>query len=542
MSNIRAFLGRLLRGPRASRILAKFGIDPRVYWLLVDLFGDLSERGEMLDQLGHNGVALKAVAQLYLGISVLLTALLAAINSPPAAYYPIFLVLTGFVLLGSLLSETGNSLVNPVEGLVLAHQPINGATYTAAKLTHLVRIVLYFVPAVNVPPALGTLLLKNPVWWHPFVHLAAAFALGLLCALLCCAAFGWLMRLVPPRRLKAIGQLAGTVPFLGMMWFGSIRNWFARTDISHFLPSGTTARWGLAAACFAATAAIVLLGIRSLSADYLIRVSGMMRGAAAPRKTRRMRIGESAAGAFSGPSGRAGYAYVSRMMLRDWHFCRQLLPLLACCLIGFIPLIAHGWKVDPFSRQFSTMHVLPHACGMVLFFVITLLPFGSDYKGSWLFLTAPAESLGGFARGIYFLLWTRIAVLPTLLLLPFLAWSWPVWHAALFAVYSVAVVSLVLALELRLIDSVPFTRPMDPSRGSTLLPLMFLGGLAMALVVSLQYYFLFRSPALVAAATLAAGAAAWWLTQSSFRSMEASMRYNLGLISSEAGDFYKEVL
>jgi hypothetical protein len=28
----------------------------------------------------------------------------------------------------------------------LAHQPIEGATYTAAKLTHLLRILLHLVP------------------------------------------------------------------------------------------------------------------------------------------------------------------------------------------------------------------------------------------------------------------------------------------------------------------------------------------------------------------------------------------------------------
>ena len=59
------------------------------------------------------------------------------------AYYAFFLIFTAFLLLTVLLMETGNSLVNPEEGLVLAHQPVNGATYTAAKLTHLARIVLY---------------------------------------------------------------------------------------------------------------------------------------------------------------------------------------------------------------------------------------------------------------------------------------------------------------------------------------------------------------------------------------------------------------
>ncbi len=53
--------------------------------------------------------------------------------------------------------------MNPVEAHVLAHQPINGATYVAAKLTHLVRILLYLVPAMNAIPAFGGLLLEKRV-------------------------------------------------------------------------------------------------------------------------------------------------------------------------------------------------------------------------------------------------------------------------------------------------------------------------------------------------------------------------------------------
>ena len=537
MSALQAFL----RGPRIARVLESLGIDARRYWLLVDLFGQLCERGEMLDQLGQNGVALKMMAWLYGGISTLVAVMLIATGASLRIYISTFLVLTAFLLLASLLSETGNSLVNPVEGLVLAHQPIGGSTYTAAKLTHLVRIVLYLVPAVNLAPALGGLLLKGTAWWYPPAHLAAGFLLGMLSALLCCAAFGWLMRLVPARRLKAAGQFAGAIPFLGMMYLQSFQNWIRHASFSDWLPAQPAARWGMALTFALGAAAIVLLGIRSLSADYLIHVSGMMHGAAAPRKSRRWRIGESAAG-LGGPAGRAGFAYVARMMRRDWQFRRQLIPMLACVLMMLAPLAARGWEIDPFSGRFSPMHLFPHACGMLLFFVCTLLPFGSDHKGAWVFLSAPAQALGGFARGIHALLWIEIVVAPHLLLFALLAWFWGVGHAALFVSYSVSVASLVLALELRLVNSVPFTRPFDNSRGASLLPLMFLGGLTMAVVVGLQHYFVFRSAAIVAGATLIAGAAAWWLTRNSLAAMEASMRYHLGLLTAEAGDFYKEVL
>ena len=54
----------------------------------------------------------------------------------------------------------------------------DGATYTAAKLTHLASIILYLVPAMNAVPALAGLLLKGAGWSYPLFHLAVALALG----------------------------------------------------------------------------------------------------------------------------------------------------------------------------------------------------------------------------------------------------------------------------------------------------------------------------------------------------------------------------
>jgi hypothetical protein len=47
MSAIQEGIENLLRGPRVSAFLGSLGIDSRRYWLLMDLFGQLSERGEM---------------------------------------------------------------------------------------------------------------------------------------------------------------------------------------------------------------------------------------------------------------------------------------------------------------------------------------------------------------------------------------------------------------------------------------------------------------------------------------------------------------
>ena len=228
-------------------------------------------------------------------------------------------------------------------------------------------------------------------------------------------------------------------------------------------------------------------------------------------------------------------------MLRDWQFRRQIIPALIPLIIALAPVVGAGWKVDPFLGQFTPIHFVPHVFGILLFFVCNLLAYSSDHKGAWIFLLVPGPAIGRFARGVYSLLWTQVILIPHLILLPLLAWSWGVLHSMLFGAYSIVVASFYLALELRLIDGAPFSKPVDPMRGAVQLPLMIMGGISIAIAVGVQYILLFRSPVAVMMVALAAGIAAFFLTRSSLSAFEASIRYNLGLMSAESGTLYQEV-
>jgi hypothetical protein len=542
MNPIARWISGLLRGPRASELLEKCGINPRHYWLLADLFALLSERGEMLDQLGRDGVALDMAAKVYCVLSAVISIMLIAAHASLPAFLTAFLFYTAFLMISVLISETANSLVNPSEGLVLAHQPIDGATYTAAKLSHLARIILYLTPALNIIPALAGLLVKGASWTYPLLHLSAAFALAAVEALICCAVFGWLIRFVPVRRLKAAGQMVGALPFMTVAWMGPIEKQLAKMNVRAWVPTQPAARWALAGTIIIAAIAGIVLGLRALSADYLLRVSGLMRGGAhAGSQVRRSIIGELISRYFGGQSGRAGFAYVSRMMLRDWQFRRQMIPLLFPVLFGFGAIVKAGWPPDPFARGFSPIHLLPHIIGVMLFLICTQLPFGSDYKGAWIFSLAPSRAMDGFASGVYGLLWIVWMVIPHLILIPLLAWLWGPVHALLFIAYSLAAASIYLALEIRLVDEVPFSKQVDPARGATLLPLMMLGGLIVAAAVGVQYFLIFHSPAIVPPATAVLAVAGWFLTRMSLSTMTANIRYHLGVASAETGRIYKEV-
>jgi hypothetical protein len=521
-------------------VLARCGIDPKRYWLLVDLFSAISERGEIMDQLGWSGAALKMVAWVYLAISAFLTLLMTIRQPPLGVYSATFLAMTAFLMPMVLVSEAGNSLVNPIEGLVLAHQPIAGATYIAAKLSHLVRIVLYIVPALNIAPALAGLFLKDAGWRFPLVHMALALGLGLLAALFCCVLFGWLLRFVPVPRLKSAAQIASAIPWLAAVALDST-GVFKNIRIERWIPPQPAVRWGAAAALTLAALAVVMLGIRALSADFLIRVSAIAHGNSRVRaKTRRPRVESLVARFCGGPGARAAFAYVSTMARRDFQFRRQLAQVLPGLLVGLLPAFRHA-PPDPFSGKFTFVHLVPHLCGIGFLVVCSILPYGNDHKGAWLFQLAPLGIFRPFARGVYAFLWYAGILIPNAILFLVLVWLWGIWHATLFALFSVAAASTYLSLTLRVIDTIPFTRKLELTRGAILMPLMILTVLAAAIGAALQHFIIFHSEIAVLLTTAALIAISYFLTRSSLTSLEANIRYTLDLFSGESALLYKEI-
>lgn len=537
-------LERSLRGPRFSGFLLKLGIDPKRYWLLMDLFGTLTERREALNQLGRDGVSLKILTGLYGAISVLISIALVASQAHLRTYLLAFFGLTLFVLLSVLLPEISNSLINPVEGLILAHQPINGATYTAAKLSHLLRILLYLIPAVNLVPALAGWALPESRWYYPLQHMLAAFLVGLLLALAGCGVFGWLIRFVPASRLRAAGQVAEFLPMLAFFSFRYLNAFLSRLR----LPEWFTGHWQLQAGFGAALCGVAVLGIRSLSGDYLVRVSSIVQGRPAakrpPGKFRRSAIGKGVswffAAFFGGQASRAAFEYVRRMMLRDYQLRRGLISLLPLFILALAGLPA-GLKVSPFSGHFSQMHLTPHLFGFLLFSLCPILSYGRDYKAVWVYLIMPGRALGPYARGVHAALWLPVVVLPHLILMAAAAWKWGWLDACLFTAFSGALASLYLGLEILLISGVPFSKQLQRSAGAYLLPLMIVGGLVAGALVALQYFLLFPSRIGVAAAAAVFAGAAYFVTRRTVKSLEDTMRFNLGIVSSEATLVYKEV-
>ena len=98
------------------------------------------------------------------------------------------------------------------------------------------------------------------------------------------------------------------------------------------------------------------------------------------------------------------------------------------------------------------------------------LAYGNDYKGIWSLSIVPDSSLRPFVRGVHSVLWLMLVVVPNVVCLFVLAWSWGVWWDAVFFIaYSTVAASLYLGVGLKLVDGVPFGKQTPPDRNADMI-------------------------------------------------------------------------
>lgn len=522
---------RLLHGPAFTRALERCGVDVPRFRLLADLFETLGARQEVVG-FGDD-YSMRGLMNIWFVVSAVVSVLAAVAGAAPGVYLALFLGITVFQLGVLLLPEIAESLVNPVDGQILAHQPVNGATWSAAKLAHLTRMVVRTVTGLNAVPALVGLALPHDGIQrlvHPPLHYLVALAVAMVFALLCCSLFGWLVRIVPVRRLKAAAAMAQALPMLALFGFNvgnrEIAEWAAAPRSAVFEMTGGLAAAGAVGGAVVATVAVVF-GLRAFSRDHLIRVAGLMSAGRGRRRTARRWIpGRGTAKAAGGQAGRAGFEFVRTMMVRDWQFLREMAMSLVAPAVAFIALLVVGRDVSPFGPGFAWAHVLPHLFGLALISVCAFLACGNDHKGAWCFAVVPDSAFGPFARGIHAALWFPLVVVPHAGWLLVLAWSWGAQDALLFVAFSAAAASLHLGAALRLIDGVPFGRQAQPTRRFALMGVYLLSTAVTAVAVGIQHL-LFRSVVAVAVVTIATALGAYFVTRLTLAGLAARMAAGL---------------
>ncbi len=494
--------------------------------------------------MGSHKSSMLFFAIIWFILSSCISLLMAFFDVSPGIYLLVFVGLTVFQVSLLLIPEVAENLVNPVEGLILAHQPVNGATWSGAKLTHLIKVVVYVVAGVNGVPALVGVFLPHTNRFlslvYPPMHFLITLGVGLVAALLCCSLFGWLIRFIPVRRLKAAAAMAQVVPmffafgfsFLNLLekdlvsWAVSIElpgKWLAIGDV---VPGGFPAMLGVVGIGVAIAGTVS--GLRALSGDHLIRVSGLMHSGSRVRRLewRRWKVGPWIARFAGGQASRAGFAYLCSMMVRDWQFRRNMAAFTTMIIFGFVFLLVYGREVSPFAPGFAYTHFLPHLAGWTVFTACLFLAYGNDYKGIRSFSIVPDSSLRPFVRGIHAALWLVLVVVPNLLFLFVLAWSWGARDAVFFIAYSTAVASLYLAVGLRLIEGVPFGKPRPPDRSAVALEIILVYLVVLGIAIGIQYV-LFRSLVAVAVLTLVVGLGTYFLTRVTLAGFESRVWFHL---------------
>lgn len=534
---------RFFRGKAFTNVLERCRIEPHQYWVLVDLFETLSKRQEMV-RMGSHDQSMRSVMSIWFFLSGIISLVMVFSDASPGFYLLAFVGLTVFQLGLLLISEVAESLVNPVEGLILAHQPVNGATWLGARLTHLVRIVVYTVVGVNGVPALVGVFLPHKdrflsLAYFP-IHFLTALGVGLIVALLCCSLFGWLIRFVPVQRLKAAATVVQVIPMslpLAFNFLDDFREEFVSRAASFAVPAEWQAGadavpggWPALLGAVTLTVAIVaaLSGLRALSRDHLIRVSDQMYSGG---EVRRREWGRWAPGPWvsrlaGGQASRAGFVYLSYMMVRDWQFRRNMAQNIPPVIIGLIAMLVGGREVSPFSPGLAYTHALPHLIGITALYSCLFLGYGNDYKGIWLFLIVPDASFRPFVRGVYTGLWLMLIAAPIVFWLIVLIWSWGARDAVLLIAYSTVVAFLYLGVGLRLIDGLPFGKQTPSTRkvitfGMTLVHLAVMG-----IAIGIQYL-LFRWDVTVIALLLVAGLGAYLLNREGLTRFESRLRAEL---------------
>jgi hypothetical protein len=559
------FVDKILDTDMAGKVCSALGIEVRQYKILLHLFDTLSNRLELMNTTaGLNGISLW-----YLFLSILFC-LIALANPPLQTYLLIFVVVTMVFLLMTIVQEAAHSLLDPDEATILAHQPIRGATYVAAKLTHLLTIVAVVVPCLNLFPALAGFFLTQSRWYYPATHLVAVYLAGLFVAFFVCGTYGWLFRLVTPARLKnTVLLLQALLPFVFMALFQVMKIFIEAERIAPILTKIFSASWmpwqwfvalGLlghvkyegwmvweALTGCLLTVFLIIFGLRAFRADYLIKASSIIQGRPAPvvSSYRISWLARLVRRITGDPSGYGAFKFLGIMCRRDWNFRRLVLMYGLFYFIGGLGAAIAGVRTSPFGSAgesvptFSPVHLFPHALGFVLVLCCSVISYTSDPGGAAVFISNPVRNYRVFVKGLYLSPWIYIIVLPHLCLIGPWAWFWGVSHAALFFVYSIFVSTFYLALAFFFVEGFPFVNAFKKSRsneiGAPLLGSMVL----IALLTGIQW-FLFRSMPFAVGATGAAAVMAVIALPISMRRMEEKARKNLQLLNLSPQNIFKE--
>ena len=582
---------RLARREWAQRLLRKSGLDPGQFILFLGLFRTLSEREEFMGSIGVRRFNISYIAIFAAAIGALpwliATAAISdmdmpripgAGNLPESIFMMLLLALTCAFIFLLIIREAAIALFNPVEASLLAHSPIHGPTYAAAKIAYILVAVVYLVLGLNVCPALfeamflSILAYPGGRWFMPITHLISALATGLWTAFVVCALYGLMRRLLPARLMKSISMwiqlfsLGGVIAlailfteqFFGLFLKGLLTaefensrwtwlplTWFA--EIGRLGCLGASWRLGWEGAISMLSSVLLIgLGLRSFSGTYLLKTSAAAQPGSGLKRGRSLlsRFSARVAYALTGsPNGLALFCFVSKMMRRDWIFRRSVMMQM------WVPLVVVAGVVIGMSRygilpilsdHQSAVISLPHLLGLITMALCINLPFTVFSRSAWIYLIVPISDARSIVKGIFWALWLPAVGLPHIILVFFLLHSLS-WEESLFlAGFNLIVLSFYLALEIRWIPHLPFSRSISESQSMMGGIYIQVCGLAAIGIPWMSYQALFAHLWIALLASAVLSVLTVWILHMNLRKLEKETLWQLYVMRMGAHQLFRE--
>ena len=524
-----------------------FDFDRRQFRLLMRLLSDLGARRELTSQFGFDQHAIFLSGGFGLFVGGLLA--LSALGRPGArAYMMTALGITAFWLLPRIVSQAADAFMNPAEVAVLAHRPIHAGSYVAAKAAYVARAALVVTLPLNLIPALAGVSLPGTRWFYPLTHLAAVAAASLFTTLVVCGVLGVVFRALPIGAVRTAALWAQLLSVMIVPLSPQLLNAFrvpldldarawSAIPVTWFAALGLAGQMGrppldvrIMLPVLAGAFALIVLGARSLTQDYMTRVSTMMRIQGARKiPTRAGRLSRLTTGFRSGGQAtRAGTAFVRALAFRDWQFRRMFLGGSVGIVILFAVGIGRNFAKSPLQVPTGgRLTLLPLMLGVLMLNASMALAFTDRPLARWIFLMAPTRGLRGIVRGMYWGLWQPLVAVPHVVLFIAGTLFWGLSDALLFSTYSMSISSLYLGAGLWLADGLPFTKQADPNRPRALMGVMVMYLLSAAGLAAFQDFWLFRHAWLLPVATTVLAAGAWVAAEASFRVLDSRVLQGL---------------
>ncbi len=523
----------------------RFGVDVGQWKTLTRLFLRLDFRGmnTTFNRAGGRGQSPWAmvVTLLFYALTGFFLAVLLAPNPDLLFTGTVLLTYLMFMLGAVVLMELHVILLSPDEYGVLGYRPVSARTWFAAKLSSFSAYVFIMTGALGLGP-IAVFFVHGG--FTPLVGLAglAAFAAcGMAVSLTMALAYSEVLRLVPPRKLRAALsylQIALSIVIYG--GYAIIPDLMKKGQVAHlslpqspwiFLHPATwfasylelaqgrfEARYVLAAlASVAAVALLFRIALGKASMGYSERVASLTGSGESRRKARAEASGRPSL-FFRKDEGRAIALLIRNQFKYDQRFRMVVLGIIPLTLLYLVMGLREGPILDPFVLRAGGRE------GVLLYFAVLLFPMllsqglaaSEAYTATWIYFATPSrpERLVLAARNYvmaYF-------VVPYLLVMTGV-FSW-LFHNVLHAAVHMLVLGLVTLLFFEAMIAVqpvlPFSKP--PRRGersarlmATWFAMMIFGGAFVALGIPFLRYWVYRSPwRIVLAAAVLAGAA-WGL-------------------------------